>query len=223
MIIAILNQKGGSGKTTIAINLARSFVLQGYKTLLVDSDPQGSARDWHVEAKGELLDVVGLDRPTLDRDIKKINSGYDWVFIDGAPSLSTMAVAAIKAADFILIPVQPSPYDLWATEDLVGLVAERIAWSGRLKAAFVISRQIPNTVIGREIRDILRGYEEDGIGLLEGSTTQRIIYATSAAEGSTVLDKGHKEATREINKIGEEIRDILEKAEEVSVTKQGIG
>lgn len=209
MIVSILNQKGGAGKTTIATNLARSFVLSDCgKVLLVDSDPQGSARDWHVCANGELLNVIGLDRPTLEKDIKTASYDYDWVFIDGAPGLTTMAIAAIKSSDIILIPVQPSPYDLWATEDLISLVAERINWTGdKVKAAFIISRKIPNTIISNEIKDILQCYRvSHGIPTFEHGTVQRIIYATSAAMGSTVLEGKDNEAAKEIMNIREELR-----------------
>src|SRR5262245_39300003 len=96
--IAILNQKGGAGKTTISVNLSHALKMNNEKVLLVDSDPQGSARDWHAAGNGELLQVVGIDRPTLDKDIKAVSYGYDWIIIDGAPQLSNMAVAAIKCA-----------------------------------------------------------------------------------------------------------------------------
>ena len=110
---AILNQKGGAGKTTISVNLAMALQQSGQRVLLVDSDPQGSARDWHAAGNGSLLTVIGLDRPTLDKDIKALN-GYNKILIDGAPQLAEMAVSPIKCADIVLIPVQPSPYDIWA-------------------------------------------------------------------------------------------------------------
>lgn len=213
MIVSILNQKGGAGKTTISTNLARAIqVRDSKKVLLVDSDPQGSARDWNVESDGEMLNVVGLDRPTLDKDIRAVIYDYDWIFIDGAPSLAAMAMAAIKCSDIILIPVQPSPYDLWATEDLIQLVSERIGWSGgKTKAAFVISRQIPNTILGREIREILEQYKiSHGISTFQCGTSQRIVYSTSAAKGRTVLEHDDALAISEILKLATELQEFAE-------------
>ena len=155
-IIAILNQKGGAGKTTLSTNLARALQLDGDKVLLVDSDPQGSARDWNAAANGELLPVVGLDRPTLAKDIQAIQDNQDFLIIDGAPQIAELAVAAIKCADVILIPVQPSPYDVWACEDLVEIIKTRQeVTNGKPKAAFIISRVIKNTQLSKEIGEAL--------------------------------------------------------------------
>lgn len=185
-VIAVLNQKGGSGKTTIATHLARALQLEGHQVLLVDSDPQGSARDWAAVREDHPLTVVGIDRPTIDRDIKNLTAKMDFVVIDGAPQASDLAVSAIKAADFILIPVQPSPYDIWATADLVELVKTRIALTdGRLQAAFVVSRIIKGTRIGEEVVEALAGYD---LPILETRISQRIAYPGSAASGTTVLE-----------------------------------
>ena len=100
-IIAVLNQKGGAGKTTLSTNLARALQLAGDKVLLVDSDPQGSARDWNAAGNGDLLPVIGLDRSTLAKDIQAIQDNQDWLIIDGAPQIAELAVAAIKCADVI--------------------------------------------------------------------------------------------------------------------------
>ncbi len=209
MIVALLNQKGGAGKTTISTNLAKALQQENAKVLLVDSDPQGSARDWHAAAEDDSsLTVVGLDRPTLDKDIKGICDGYDWILIDGAPQLAKMAVAAIKCADVVLIPVQPSPYDVWASEDLVDVIkARQEINNGKPKAAFVISRQITNTNLGKEVRDALNSY---GLPIFSNGTFQRILYAKTAAKGITVLDaEPASEASNEIKKIANELKEFV--------------
>jgi chromosome partitioning protein len=154
--------------------------------VLVDSDPQGSARDWSAARLIEpRLNVIGIDRPTIERDIKSL-AKTDYVVIDGAPQASDLAVSAIKSADFILIPVQPSPYDIWAASDLVNLVKQRIEITdGKLKAAFVVSRAIAGTKLGQEVADALEGY---GLPVLASRIMQRVAYPSTAATGQTVFD-----------------------------------
>lgn len=205
--IAVLNQKGGSGKTTIATNLAHAFVLDGDKVLLVDSDPQGSARDWHQANDGEIFPVVGIDRETLPKDLPAISKGYDWIILDGAPQLAKMAAAAVKTADFVLIPVQPSPYDVWAAADLVEIVKTRQAITdGRLKAAFVVSRAIVNTRLSREVVEALDAY---GLPVLDARTTQRVLYSDSASSGQTVFVQPEGPAAQEISALRDEIKKLV--------------
>ena len=207
-VIAVLNQKGGSGKTTIATHLARALQLQGSSVLLVDSDKQCSARDWSAVDESNPVTVIGLDRPTLDRDLKNI-SDKDFVVIDGSPQATDLAVSAIKAADFVLIPVQPSPYDIWATSDLVDLVKQRIEMTdNRLKSAFVVSRAIKNTKIGGEVSEVLIEY---GLPVLNARIVQRIAYPNSAAIGKTVFETESKssDAVAEMNALATEVKSYL--------------
>lgn len=204
-VIAVLNQKGGSGKTTIATHLARALQIAGDNVLLVDSDPQGSARDWAAVREEQPLTVIGIDRPTIDRDVKKISAKMDYIVIDGAPQASDLAASAIKAADFVLIPVQPSPYDIWAANDLVSLVKQRVeVTDGKLQAAFVISRAIKGTRIGREITGALKSYE---LPVLKAAVTQRVSYPTTAAAGTTVLETDPKgDAAAEMRALADEVK-----------------
>ena len=206
-VIAVLNQKGGSGKTTIATHLARSLQLDGDSVLLVDSDPQGSARDWAAVREEQPVTVVGIDRPTIERDLKHI-ARKDFVVIDGAPQAADLAVSALKAADFVLIPVQPSPYDIWATAELVDLVKQRIELTdGRLQAAFVVSRAIKGTRIGGEVVDALAGYD---LPVLDARITQRVSYPGTAAAGTTVLDaEPSGDAAAEVRGLCAELRTKL--------------
>lgn len=207
-IIAVLNQKGGAGKTTLATNLARALQLNGSQVLLVDSDPQGSSRDWNAASDAALLPVVGLDRPTLAKDIQALTENRDFLIIDGAPQIAELAVAAIKCADVILIPVQPSPYDIWACDDLVEIIkARQEVTDGKPKAAFVISRVIKNTKLSKEIGEALEGY---GLPVFKSFTSQRVIYPQSASIGSTVLDvETATEAAAEIKAIMQELKEFL--------------
>ena len=205
-IIAVLNQKGGVGKTTLATNIATKLHLNKSRVLLIDSDPQGSARDWHACGNSEIA-VVGIDRPTLDKDIKKIANDFEWVIIDGAPQLTDMAISAIKCADLIIMPVQPSPYDIWASEALVDLVKHRQQHTdGQPKAYFCISRKIASTSLGSEVIEALQGYS---LPIMKSYTSQRIVYAKSAADGQTVFDTTNNDAIQEITNIVNEIKEII--------------
>lgn len=206
-VVAVLNQKGGVGKTTIAIHLARALQLSGRDVLLVDSDPQGSARDWAATKAEQPLTVIGVDRPTLDRDVKRLGA-KDFVLIDGAPQLRDMAASAIKAADLALIPVQPSPYDIWATADLADLVKQRIEITeGRFKAAFVISRVITGTRIGKDVAALLAEY---GLPVLRSTISQRVIFAVSASAGETAMDaEPNSAASLEIQALANEVLEFM--------------
>lgn len=203
MIVSILNQKGGSGKTTLAVNLARCLAKQFESILLVDSDPQGSARTWHEKSDGELLNLVALDRPTLSKDVLKLSHNYDWIIIDGVPQVSNMTIAAIRCSDIVLIPVQPSPYDIWASEDTIRFVKDyQDNCVGKLKAAFVVSRKIINTNLGREIVSELEKFE---LPIFKNGTSQRVVYAESAQSGLTVFECDSTVAQAEITEIAKEL------------------
>ena len=205
MIISILNQKGGTGKTTLAVNIAREYTKRSFKTLLVDSDSQGSALRWHEKSGGELIDLTCLPVTTLDKDVIKFKDRYERIIIDGIPRVSPLTVCAIKAADMVLIPVQPSPYDIWATEDLVRLVKERIEITeGKLKTAFVISQNIKGTILGKEIAHEL---EVLGLPVLTSQTYFRQEYKKAVKEGRTVCEE-MTEATKEIVAIVNELEDF---------------
>lgn len=202
MIISVLNQKGGTGKTTLAVNVAREYTKRGMKTLLVDTDTQGSALRWHEESGGDLIDLTCLPVTTLHKDVMKFTDRYERIIIDGVPRVSPLTVCAIKAADLVLIPVQPSPYDIWATEDLVSLVKERIEMTeGKLKAAFVVSQAIKGTIFNREIVGQLK---EFGLHVFSNQTYHRQEYLKATDEGRTVCE-GMTEATKEIVAITNEI------------------
>lgn len=186
MIFGVLNQKGGVGKTTLSVNLAAYLAKAGARVLLIDADPQGSALDWAAAREGDpLFSVVGFPRPSIHKEIAHIGTGYDHIVIDGPPRVTDLARSAIMASDIVVIPVQPSPYDIWAAEEVVKLVDEARVYKENIKTAFVINRKITNTAIGRDVRDALAAYS---IHVLQASVTQRVVFAEAAAHGQAVFE-----------------------------------
>lgn len=186
MIVGVLNQKGGVGKTTLSVNLTASFARGGSRVLLIDADPQGSALDWAAARQSEpLFSVVGLPRPTVHKEIAQIGHGYDHIIIDGPPRVTDLARSAIMASDVVLIPVQPSPYDIWAADEVVKLIDEAKVYNEKLKSAFVVNRKIANTAIGRDVGEALVSYP---IPSLTASITQRVAFSESAALGLAVYE-----------------------------------
>ena len=179
--------------------------------LLIDADPQGSALDWAASRQEEpLFNVVGLPKTNLHREVPAHARHYAHVVIDGPPRVNTLARSAMLAADRILIPVQPSPYDVWAAREIVELIGEAQAFKDNLKSAFVINRKIVNTAIGRDVRNALAEYP---IHVLKTAVCQRVAFAESAAAGRTVLEAASdSRASQEILVLAQEI--LEERSEE---------
>ncbi|KQU23506.1 cobyrinic acid a,c-diamide synthase [Methylobacterium sp. Leaf94] len=205
MIIGVLNQKGGVGKTTIATNLAAVCAKAGSRVLLVDADPQGSSMAWSSAREADpLFPVISMAKPTLHKDLPELAADYDVVIIDGAPRVNDLGRAAILASDVVLIPVQPSPYDVWASADTVQLIREAQQFKENIKAVFVINRKIVNTAIGRDVANALEQFD---FPVLLNALCQRVIYAESAAQGRAVIETDAKsEAAIEMAQLANELQ-----------------
>ncbi len=208
-VIACLNPKGGSGKTTLVTNLARAFQRgENGRVIILDTDPQQTAGDWAEISPEDYPAVAFVKGASLKKQVPKFKALFDFVFIDGAASLGEVIAEAMKAADLVLIPVQPSLPDIWATSDLVDAIAvRRSITDGKPDAAFVISRQGVRTRLAAGVEKPLSQF---GLRVLVGRTSNRVAYAEAISAGLSVLDYASRsKAAKEIEAIANEVRDVI--------------
>jgi len=204
-IISLINSKGGVGKTTMSVCIAAYLKSQNKNVLLVDADPQGSLRDWKEAAEGgNDFEITVADRRQVLINLPKLikHSGYDYVVVDTSGKASDLLGVSISLADVILTPVQPSPYDLWATQDVLELIQLRKTINPNLFAFLIFNRAMPNTLMSKYVYEDMKTLE---VPMLESTIQQRVIYSSSAATGQTIYDFKNEEAKNEVNKLGEEL------------------
>ena len=207
MILALLNQKGGVGKTTLALHIAGEWARQGRRVIVIDADPQGSALDWSEQRAREglprLFGVVGLARDTLHREASKLARNADHVVIDGPPRVAALMRSALLAADLVLIPAQPSPLDGWASGEMLKLLDEARIFRPELVARFVLNRCAARTVIARETAAALADHDPP---VLAARIGQRVVFADAARAGRLAAEiDANSSAAREIAGLVAEI------------------
>jgi len=211
-IISFMNHKGGVGKTTLCTNLAKAFLKEDdpLSITLVDSDPQGSLRDWHNAleegTEHDRINIVGADRRnTLVGITNFVNSNY--MFIDTPGNIKELHAAALNMSDMVIIPIRPSPYDIWATEDTIDLVRTVCEVNKRIKPALVINQAIPNTKIHKEVKELLSKFKDFFIP--DAHISHRVVFAKTAALGNTVFESDDKLAMLELTSVANELLDYL--------------
>lgn len=224
-VITITNQKGGVGKSTLAIQIAHGFHISDLRVALIDADPQGTSKDFadiaHSEERIDGLPVIHhIPSARLEAEVKKLKQlgAYDVVVIDvGAGTHDNMAStgplmiasAAIRVADLVLVPLQASAMDAKATIRTITLVQARQAdTGGRPKAAMFLSNSKAKSALARDVREDYGSIE--GFTFLETIVSPREAFKTTYAKGQTVFDLKEGHAARdEIEALLTEIETLL--------------
>lgn len=207
-VITIAQQKGGAGKTTLAAQLGTALATGGERVALVDIDPQKSLTAWHARRKDRLAAAAaGIDLEEsagwkLPAALERLQQSHRWVLVDSPPHAETEARQAVRAADLVLVPLQPSPLDLWATQPTLDLAARE-----RRLARLVLNRIAPR---GRLLESVRAAIALGDVPALAVALGNRSAFAHSMGEGLGVTEfQPRSQAAGEILALAEEITRLL--------------
>ncbi len=204
-VITVAQQKGGSGKTTLAANLAVALVRSGHSVAVVDTDPQGSLGRWFM-ARDEAGET-GMDFSTASAwgvgyEMKKLARVHDFILVDTPPKVDSDLRPALRESDLVLVPVATSAVDVWALDSILDL-AERVD----VPAMVVLNRFKAGTRVSGEVGRLL---EERQVHRAEAVLGNRVVYAEALGQGRGVLEMGRGAWTGEVETLRDEIVAALE-------------
>ncbi len=213
-IISLINHKGGVGKTTLCTNLA--YGLKHLDTpcnvAMVDADPQGSLRDWYDtgQAKFHEARVIIADKRRALRDTEEtaINEFVQYLLIDTPGKMGDTLAEAVSMSDVIIIPLQPSPYDVWATTDTMELVRHAMRVNKGLVAAFLLNQTIPNSGVNKDVLEALHEYMPP-FKKFKNTIGRRVAFNKSAREGKTVFSSKDDIAITEVENVTKELLGMI--------------
>ena len=220
MFISLISQKGGTGKTTLALHLAALIASYGYKTLLIDADPQASAMAWlacriqhgHQSPKG--LTVMAINNGTITDQMPELSKTYDCIIIDGPPRGDRIARDVILASDLVLVPTRLSGFDVWAADSITKTIEElrpiqTMASKRPLEWFYVVNQKNPRTLAGKAI---LKALEGSGGKIFESHICERACFVESTSQGLTILETepAGSKAQLEIESLGDELRKFMD-------------
>ncbi len=212
-VIALISQKGGAGKTTVAMQLAAGFALRGRSTAVCDLDPQESALRWSQSAPARdpfPAPVFAVSEAEAADRIAALRRSTAIVLLDCPPSIEQPGVlAALELADAVLVPVVPSPPDLWSARAVERLVVQHMRRRKGLRAALLANR-VQRTALSASVIEVLREFE---LPVLRAGLSQRNAFAQSAAIGGSVFSLGKAAATAqvEVMRVVEAVAAMMER------------
>ena len=199
------------GKSTLSTNAADYLHRQGWKTLLIDADPQATTSDWAALREEMPFPVISLARNNMAQEILAHAQNYDRVVVDGPPRAEALSRAVIIASDLIVIPIEPSGASDWASQTTIQQVQQARPYKEDLKSVFLVSRIIVNTVISRSIREHVADH---GIPVLESTVANRVPFAEALTMGKTIFEWAPTSAAaREFSTVMKEIGAFYEQEE----------
>lgn len=199
-VITLAQQKGGSGKTTLAVNLAVALAAAGHRVATIDIDPQGSLGRWFMARAG--AGEPGLDFATasawgVEYEARKLARDHDAVLIDTPPKADSDLRPALRAADLVVVPVAASALDLWATEGVLDLTRRE----GRA-ALIVLNRVRAGTRLAAEVAARIAALDAARAETVLGN---RVAYAEALGDGGAAADAARGAAAAEIGALAAEI------------------
>lgn len=203
-VIALVGNKGGAGKTTLSVNLAAGLAKET-NAIVVDADPQGSAIQWNAFTDSALSVTVLEASDELNTQLTELSQKYDYVVVDCPPSVHALQTKKVlEICDLALIPVQPSPVDLWATVHTEKAVEDARQSNTNLRAVLVINQLETRTTLSKLVRDAL---SEIGLPVAKTALRRRAVFRNSALEGKNVFEMGRRgsDAASEIDQLIHEV------------------
>ena len=210
-VIVLTNQKGGCGKTTLTMNITGTLALKA-KTLTIEGDLQGSASRWASSSsdenpyKASVMSLASVENK-VNREINKYVADYDYIVVDCPPAMnSNFTASALLIADLVLVPIIPSPTDLWAAVGIQKLISNASDMNEKIEARLIANMCQSNSTISKEALDLIKEFE---FAKLKTDIYQRTAYRQAAVFGGTVHDLDNAKAKAEINGVTKEILTIL--------------
>jgi chromosome partitioning protein len=202
-IISIVNQKGGVGKTTVAINLGIGLARRNFKVGFLDTDPQGTAFQWQSIEGNVAFEVKHHPFRISSEIIKEAKRNHNLLIIDTPPAIGEITSSALACSDLAIIPLAPSILDIWSSRATIDRVEEAGKINPKLKGRLLVSRKVPRTRLGRDGREAIEALEMD---IFDTEISQRIAYVESMIAGVSVFQYAPRsEASKEIEELCEEI------------------